>query len=64
LKKGTIYHDAEGGLHFITPGMADWVGTHDKALEGVTPDGRHQEGTYQQAEQLELGQRPPYDERA
>jgi hypothetical protein len=25
LKKGTIYTDAAGGLHFITPGMADWL---------------------------------------
>jgi hypothetical protein len=25
LKKGTIYADAAGGLHFITPGMAEWV---------------------------------------
>lgn len=25
LKKGTIYPDAAGGLHFITPGMGEWV---------------------------------------
>jgi hypothetical protein len=27
LKKGTIYVDAAGCLHFITPGMASWVAT-------------------------------------
>lgn len=25
LKKGTIYHDGAGRLHFITPGMGPWV---------------------------------------
>lgn len=26
LKKGTIYHDGAGRLHFITPGMGLWIG--------------------------------------
>lgn len=25
MKKGTLYRDAAGGMHFITPGMASWV---------------------------------------
>lgn len=25
MKKGTIYRDAAGGMHFITPGMGAWV---------------------------------------
>lgn len=29
LKKGTIYRDQAAGLHFITPGMTEWV--HDRA---------------------------------
>lgn len=28
-KKGTIYRSGSGGLHFITPGMADWIRSLD-----------------------------------
>lgn len=31
LKKGTIYRDQAAGLHFITPGMAEWVRSHTAA---------------------------------
>lgn len=33
LKKGTLYADAAGGLHFIAPGMGEWL-RHEAAAGG------------------------------
>ena len=30
LRKGTIYREAGGALHFITPGMGAWIRARDQ----------------------------------